>query len=378
MKIQLIKWLFLLPLILQFGCGVEEKAPEETVLRPVKYGKVQPAGNVQKEVFSGTAQSSKSANLSFKISGNLRTLNVKIGDKVRKGQLIATVDKTDYNVQYQQSVANLKNVETQIKSANTQLVNAKATYERIEKLYENNSVSLSEYEQAKSAYETAQSSYTAAQAQANATEKQVEAAQNQVNYATLVAPFTGVVTMVNVEENELVASGTPIATISSIGEPEISVGIPEVFISKIKPQQNVQINFAALSNKQFSGKVYEVGYSSSGGSTYPVTVKINNPTDDIRPGMAAEVTFNFADEKHPTSSALSVPITAVGEDTAGHFVFILKKADNHYLAQKQTIEIGKLMETGFILKSGLGEGELVATAGLSSLLDGMKVKLLEQ
>ena len=87
---------------------------------------------------------------------------------------------------------------------------SKATYQRIEKLYENNSVSISEFEQAKSAYELAQASYQASLAQANASGKQVESAQNQVNYSSLMAPFPGVITMVNVEENELVGSGSPI------------------------------------------------------------------------------------------------------------------------------------------------------------------------
>lgn len=318
----------------------------------------------------------KNQKVSFKVGGTLTRLNVKVGDVVRQGQLIAKVDQTDYSVQYQQSVANNKSSETQIQSAKSQLVNSKATYQRIEKLYENNSVSISEFEQAKSALELAEASYAAAQAQANASEKQVESAQNQVRYSTLVAPFSGVVTSVMVEENELVNPGSPIATISAVSKPEISIGIPEAFISKIKKNEPVNIVFSALSNQSFSGKVYEVGFSSLGGSTYPVTVRIDKPTAEIRPGMAADVQFRFSNGKKEIQKMVA-PIASVGEDNNGHFVFGLVKEGNNYLVEKKKIQIGQLTSAGFEIKSGLSNGDLVATAGLNTLLDGMIVRLME-
>lgn len=366
-------------LLLQImACSSKEQVVVEKSIRPVKYDQVKTSGDALNETFSGSAQSSKEAKLSFKVSGTLSHLKIKVGDQVRKGQLIARVDQTDYSVQYQQSVANLKSVETQIKSANTQLVNSKAAYARVEKLYENNSVSLSEFEQAKSAYETAQASYNASLAQAKASEKQVESARNQVSYSNLKAPFSGVITAINVEENELIPSGNPIATISAVDKPEISVGIPEVFISKVKKNQVVEVAFSAIPGMSFTGKVYEVGYSSGGGSTYPVSVRIDKPTEDIRPGMAAEVNFHFGAAKNKAAPKTVAPVAAVGEDTNGHFVFLLTQSGENYLAKKQTIQIGTLMANGFEIKDGLNKGDLVATAGLSTLLDGMEVRLMDQ
>ncbi|MFT5386597.1 MAG: multidrug efflux system membrane fusion protein, partial [Saprospiraceae bacterium] len=347
-------------------------------IRPVKYGTVVMSGDASSETFSGTAQSSKETKLSFKVGGAITTLNVKVGDLVGKGQLIAKIDQTDYAVQFEQSVASLKSVETQIQSAKTQLINSKATYKRVEKLYENNSLSISDFEQAKSAYELAESSYNASLAQARASEKKVESAQNQVNYAKLVAPFSGVITSVNVEENELVGAGNPIATISAIGDPEILVGIPEIFISKVKKDQGVDIIFSSTSNMTFSGKVYEVSYSSMGGSTYPVTVRIDQPTEDIRPGMAADVRFNFNEQKGMDTQKMVAPVAAVGEDSNGYFVFSLAEEGENYLVKKKQIQIGQLTPSGFEIKSGLAKGDLVATAGLSTLLDGMKVRLITQ
>lgn len=368
-------WLVIIIIFSLISCSEKKEEVVQEVLRPVKYGKISLSSDALRETFSGTAQSSKETRLSFKVSGKLDKLNVKVGDVVRTGQLIARIDETDYNVQYQQSQANMKSVETQIKSANSQLINSRATYLRVEKLYENNSVSLSEYEAAKSAYELAQAAYDASLAQASASERQVESAKNQVTYSYLKAPYTGVITSLMVEENELVNAGTPIVTISSMINPEISVGVPEKFISRISKEQHVEISLSSLPDELFKGHVYEVGFSSMGGSTYPVSVRIDNPIDDLRPGMAAEVHFNFSTED--TSEKLVAPVASVGEDNTGNFVFALEKGTDYYLAKKVNVEVGTLTPSGFEVECGLEKGDLVATAGLSIILDGMKVKLMD-
>ena len=368
--------LILFGFILVFSsCGKEKKKIIAETIRPVKYGKVILSGDILSETFSGSAQSSKESKMSFKVSGTITSINVRVGDLVRKGALIAKIDQTDYSVQYQQSLANMKSVETQIQSARSQLINSKATYERIEKLYENNSVSISEFEQAKSGYELAEAAYNASLAQANASKKQVESAQNQVKYSNLIAPFSGIISSVNVEENEIVGSGSPIATISATDNPEISVGIPEIFISKVSKGQNVSISFSALQNQIFKGKVYEVGYSSMGRSTYPVTIRIDSPSQEIRPGMAVDVKFSFGnDDKNPQK--LVAPAPSVGEDSNGHFVFVLEGDEKDFLVKKKNVKIGELTTEGFEIVNGLSNGDLVATAGLSTLLEGMKVRLM--
>ena len=114
------------------------------------------------------------------------------------------------------------------------MVTTKSAYQRVEKLYENNSVPLSEYEQAKASYEAAQSQQAAALAQVTAAQKQVEAAKNQVSYARLTAPFSGIITNVMAEENELVGSGNPIATLSAERDPEVLSVCPKPLLRKSK------------------------------------------------------------------------------------------------------------------------------------------------
>ena len=360
------------------ACNQEKQTAVQETLRPVRYKELALSGGKATHTFSGAAQSSEETSLSFKVAGTIRSILVKLGDRVQKGQLIATIDPSDFNIQVEQAAAQQKGAEAQVKSAETKLLTARSIYLRVEKLYENNSVPLSEYEQAKSNYEAAQASYDAALTQVTTSAKQVQSARNQVDYTRLAAPFSGVITAVNIEANELVGSGTPVAVISSETQPEVNVGVPEMFIAQVKKGQTVRINFSVLPGKPFTGVIEEVAYAAGASPTYPVIVRIQNPSAAIRPGMAATVTFNLDGNLEQGPQRLVAPVKAVGEDTEGHFVFVLQGPDGQsYTARKRRVEIGELLPNGFEVREGLQEGELVATAGLKSLLDNMKVKLLE-
>ena len=189
--------------------------------------------------------------------------------------------------------------------------------------------------------------------------------------------MNGVITAVQVEANEVVNAGTVIAKVSTLGRPEVEVGVPEVFINKIKRGQPVSITLPSAPGQQFKGVVNQVAYASGNAPTYPVIVEIDKSVEQIRPGMAANVAFLFPKNGATASSKMIVPVEAVGKDNAGNFVFVLNpKGDAIYIAEKKIITIGSLIPEGFELISGLNEGDIVATAGLKSLMNGVEVKLL--
>ena len=375
-----------------FFLSCEEKSVETIKkIRPIKYAKVEQSPEVETHTFSGVAKAQNETNLSFKVAGTLSAVKVELGDRVKKGQLIATIDPADYNIQTNQarsqkegSIANVQSAEANAKAAETQLINAQATYDRVAKLYENNSVSLSDYQNtkagldaAKAQYDAANSQVKAAHTQVNSADQQVQAAGNQVRYTRLISPINGVVTAVQVESNEVVSSGKVIATVSSLGRPEIEVGVPEIFINKIKKGQKVNITFSTSPDQVFKGTVDQVAYASGNSPTYPVIVDLDKSAEQIRPGMAANAAFFFSNNSLTKQSKMTVPVEAVGKDNTGNFVFVLnKKSDAIYVAEKKVIIIGKLLPKGFELISGLEGGEIVATAGLKSLMNGSEVKLL--
>lgn len=155
---------------------------------------------------------------------------------------------------------------------------------------------------------------------------------------------------------------------------EIALGIPENVINKITEGMLVDVSFASIENT-FKAIVTEASPALDvNTATYPVRVTIVNPSDEIKSGMAANVTFHFNDAIDQ-SKKLIAPMTAVGEDSNGNFVFLISENQNSVVVNKKPVKIGNLTPQGFEILSGLKKGQKIATAGLQTLLDGQKVKL---
>jgi len=343
----------------------EERVEKKEVIRPVRYHQVLLTGTEQNRTFSGTSKAGTEAGLSFKVSGTLTKIQYKVGDHLKKGALIASIDDTDARLNYEKSLVALE-------KSRIQKETAKSSLTRVKGLYENNNVSLQDYE-------TAKTNYAAAKAAYNADKKNVDLQKRSLNYFKLYAPISGIVAAVNAEKNENIKSGQVIVMMNAGDDIEIIAGVPESFISKIKAGGNVTVTFASIPGKLFDGVISEVAYSISGtASTYPVTIVLSSPTKDIRPGMSANVSF-APGETNKIPDKIVVPVAAVGKDTNSNFVFILNKESNStYRVEKRAITIGELLPEGFEVITGIVENELIATAGLNSLMDDMKVRLLEK
>ena len=367
-----------LTLLFLVACGRQEKVEEAEVIRPVRTIVLEKTGSRAIKQFSGVVRSSMESALSFRVGGTLETLHVKVGDLVEKRTLLAQLDETDYKVKYDQAVAAKNNAIANRKSAETNVSTARSNYERIEKLYESNSVPISELEKAENDYKTANAQLAATASNIDTTNSQIEGAQNQLKYTKLIAPFAGIITSIPIEENELVSSGTTVMKISASDRPEIEVSIPDTYIAKVRKGQKVSISLSIAPNKKYNGTVEEVSFTTGSGSTYPVKIVIDESVDDIRPGMAATIIFDFGNQSIERESSIYIPPSAVGEGPDGRFVYVIERQSGDVgVARKRIIVVGELNTLGFEVQSGLDEGEIVATAGLQVLLDGMKV-LLEQ
>lgn len=352
--------LCLIIFLIIFSCGEEKKTVEKFV-RPVKYQEVNYLGGGKVRTFSGTAQTDKIIGLSFRNSGIITLFNIKLGQKVKKGQLLAKLDNVQSRLTYEQAV-------TQLNSAASQMNTAKLSLNRVRSLYEKGSTSLSDYESAKNAYKTAQESYKSAK-------RGVDIQQEQIRYGYLYAPEDGVIAAVTSEIDENVNAGQAVATLNAGKDMEITLGIPESVINGVKQNMSVDVDFSSLPDKSFKAKVTEIAPAAdTNTSTYPVRVTIENPSDAIKSGMAANITFDFSENK-TNETILVVPANAVGEDSNGRFVFLVEETGEITKVKKHKITIGNLTAEGFEIKSGLKAGQKIATAGLQTLLDGQEVRL---
>ena len=338
---------FLLAVNLPLSCGKEESTPE--VIRPVRYIEVKPARGTREFTFSGTARAGLESKLSFRIPGAVQEVAVVVGQRVKAGQLIARLDERDFQLQVQ--------------NAEAQALNAKNSYSRMRQLYENNTASKNQLDQARAAAESA--------------EAMLELSRQKLSYARLTAPVSGAIAAVNIEVNENVSQGQPVALLTSGSRSEVQVAIPEDLITSIKAGDEVEITFAAIVGRAFRGRVTEVGITTSGASTtFPVTVRMEENEKDIRPGMSADVRFRF--ESRDTRARIIVPLKAVTEDHRGLFVYLVQPEEEGFgVVHRQKVVKGELSERGIEILEGLSEGELIVTAGLSRITDGLRVRLLE-
>lgn len=339
------------------GDGKEEKPP----LRPVSVQEVGYFGGEGARTFSGTAKTDKVVNLSFRNNGIITEFNLKIGQTVKKGELLAKLDNVQSRLNYENSLSSQN-------SAQSQMNTAKLSLNRVRLLFEKGSTSLSDYEAAKNSYRTAVASY-------ESSKRSVAIQQEQIRYGFIYASEDGIIAQVNAEIDENVVAGQRIAVLNAGTDMEIALSLPENVINQVKENMTVEINISSLQDKKFEGKITEVSPSvDQSTSTYPVRISITNPTEKIKSGMSANVTIQLGDQM-PKTKILVIPAKAVGEDANGNFVFLIEESGDRTVAKKQPITIGKLTSEGFAVSEGLTAGQIIAIAGLQTLLDGQEVKL---
>ncbi|MFY0601600.1 MAG: efflux RND transporter periplasmic adaptor subunit [Cyclobacteriaceae bacterium] len=347
-----------------FSCQKKEEKKAE-VLRPVKYQIVGASDGQRIRTFSGVAKAADAIDLSFRVGGVITEVNAWSGNKVKKGDLIARLDNVEARLSLEKSISALN-------SAQSDLNTAKSELERVKVLYEKSSVSLSDYQASKNAYQVALSQYESA-------ERNKSIQETQVSYGYIYAPKDGVIAGTDGGIDENVSAGHQFATLNAGDGMQVELGIPENLINEVKLGMEVSLAFSSIDKEVFEGSVIEIAEAlNSDASTFPVKVEVINPINRIKPGMASKVTFAFGEDKKmsDTQNRIMIPVKTVGEDGEGNFVFVIE-TDNDEIGtvKKRKVVIGALTMNGFEIKSGLSEGEKIATAGLQTLLDGQKVKL---
>ena len=342
------------------SCGGEAPADVKP-LRPVVYHEVGFQGGAIIRTFSGTAETDKIVNLSFRSSGIVTRFDIRVGQRVRKGELLAQLDNVPARLSYEQSILSLN-------SAASQMNTAKLNFERVRSLYEKGTASLSDFENAKNSFRTAEASYESAQ-------RSVEIQKEQLSYAFIYSPENGTIASVSAEVDENINAGQHVAVLNAGSDMEISLGLPESVINGVRTGMNVQIAFASIPDQRFAGSVSEISPSvDPNAATYPVRITVLDPSAAIRSGMTANVTFDFSDAAQ-MENTLVVPAKAVGEDETGRFVFLIDEDSGRTVVKKQAVQVGELTAEGFVIRNGLDAGQKIATAGLQTLLDGQEVRL---
>lgn len=347
------------------GCAPKQQKIVEKIIRPVRFRTITITSADQQRNFSGIARPGDQAKISFKVAGTINKIGVKVGETVKKGQLIAQLDQEIFWLQLQEAKTALLQVKAQER-------NAKTTYQRIRALYANQNASRSDLDKARTGYEMTR-------AGVKAIKKKIDMANLQLHYTRIKAPANGKIAYVIGKENENIAPGYPVVVLNYGNRMELEVGIPETLINRVKKGDKVAVKFEALKGVKLTAAVTRVGISpQQNAPTFPVVLQIDQENNSIKAGMVGKVLFKFVAQKNQKPGII-VPSLAVGKDHKGHFVYILQpQKDGLGKAIYRPVTIGKLKKEGMIIKTGVKSGELIITAGIVHLMDGLTVRVDEK
>jgi HlyD family secretion protein len=247
-------------------------------------------GNITNTVTAtGTIEAVISVNVGTQVSGIINKVYADFNDIVKKGQLLAEIDKKSLINQLEQTKAS-------VNQAQAQLNFQEATFNRMKALFEKKLIAQSDYDQALYNYENAKASLTNANAAYD---------RNKVNldYATIYSPIDGVVLNRAIEEGQTVAASfntpTLFTIVNDLTQMEVQTSVDEADIGKVKKGQRVEFTVDAYTDMKFEGTVSEVRLqpvTTNNVVTYVVILNAPNPDKKLMPGMTASATI-FIDEK---------------------------------------------------------------------------------
>jgi HlyD family secretion protein len=259
--------------------------------------------------------------ISADIMGKIVHLLVKEGDRVRRGQLMLQLDDTQYRSQFAQAKTQVAAAEARQREVTTALRVMDANYGRSRSLFDQKLLSQAEWDQSTNQHESAKVAVATAQEEVTRARAALTAAADNLQKCQFLAPFDGVVSALNVEQGEIVITGTmnnagtQILVVSDLSRMLVRADVDETDVIDMKVGQKAKIKVDAFPDTSFVGTVTEIGNTAKrsitstveGQTNFEVKVVFDTAVPQIRPGMTADVEISTA--THPKS--LAVPIQAV-------------------------------------------------------------------
>ena len=339
-------------------------------------------GNVEKTVVaSGSVESVNEVDVGAQASGKITKLYVKLGQEIKKGEMIADIDSTTQINTLNTKKAALVSYQAQLKAKKTAYDVALSSYNRLSKLYTQKATSLDSVNTAKSTLDNAKAEMEAIEANIKQAEIEVNTAETNVGYTKITAPMDGTVISVPVSEGQTVNANqtTPtIVTIADLSQMKIKPEISEGDITKVKAGQEVSFTILSDSQTVYHSVIDSVdpantttsdssstsSLSSSSSSTtsaiyYYANVLIDNPDRTLRIGMTTENNIKIANAK----DVLLVSNMAIQKRDGKSFVNVLNDKNQ---PEPREVEIGVQNDFKTEIKSGLNEGEKVIVSQVAN------------
>lgn len=327
------------------GCGQKPDAnapqePEAVVGVPVEVAAVGTQDFERTISVAGKTAAESTVNVIAKVSGmeQIMAVNVKVGDKVSKGQVLASLNTDSTSLQMEQ--------------AQLAYDNAKDMYEKNLALFDAGAVSQNQIDQLKLQMDNAANGLN-----------QIKLA---LDYATVTAPISGTVVTVNADEGSYASASQPMFVIANVDDLEVKAGVTESNVGKIQLGQKVSVKIGAAGADPVEGTITEISkVMDMTTKNYPITISIDNSAGNYVDGMYAEV--QLVVDRAP--DAVVIPAQAIINNDNKRYVFIEREGK----AVETEVQVGLTDGNYYVVTEGLTAGENLIVKGNSDLVDGQDV-----
>ena len=315
----------------------------------VKAAKLVTTRTIKRDLFEhfveiqSSVQSDDVVMASSETGGRILSVNVKEGQQVRKGALIAKLD--------------LETIDKQIEELESSLGLATTIYERQSRLWDKNIGSEIQYLEAKTNKERL--------------EKSLETLKHQLRKANVYAPMSGVVDRVFLKQGEMSGSGTPIAQILNTQKVKVVADVPENYLSSIERGQKVTVQFPAI-DEEHVARIARIGSTiHPSNRTFAVEVEMSNKSGFLKPNLLATMLL----KDYEQAKAITVPSELIQQEVSGRdFVYVKGNGEDGSIAQKVYVEVGLSADNEIEIVKGLEEGQQVIVKGARNLSDNEPIE----
>ena len=326
--------------LMMTACGNKDTKTEQTGQKPAAAPVVSVITAAAEDVevtntFTSNVEPYATNNIVSQTAGRIVSIKAEVGDKVRKGQLLAKMD--DVN----------------LSKTRMQYVNDSTELSRLTELYKIGAVSQADYDLAKLSLDITKKTYN-----------------NLLENTFLRSPINGVVTARNYDKGDMYSMAQPIFVVEQIVPVKLLINISESYFTQVHEGMEFDIEVEAYPEERFKGKINLIYPTVSATThTFPVEVVSQNTDQRLRPGMFARVTASFGINHH-----VVVPDVAVvkQQGSGEHFIYVLQP-DNTVSYTK--VELGRRMGNRYEIVSGINEGDVIVTEGQARLKNGVAVQV---
>ena len=346
----LIGSLMLLCCITLMGCSkqkteVEQEVPLVMVTQPSSL-------HLEQKSYAGEVQARQQTALAFRVAGQVTQRFADVGDRVKVGQVLATLDVQDAALQLNAARAQLESAQSAAKIASDEL-------QRFQQLLPMNAVSRSQYDAVKNQYQHAMAQLK--QAQSN-----YAVSSNQTDYNQLRATKNGVFTERNIEVGQVLAAGQVAYQLAIDGEREVVIGVPEQAVAEIRVGQEATVSLWSQPDSRFTGTVREISPAADQSRTFKVKVALREGNAQIQLGQSARVFLT-----RQANQGLYVPLSSVSATGQQAFVLVLQ-ADS--TVRQTPVTLGAYGRDSVPVLSGLQAQDYVVMGGVHLLRDRQKIR----